>query len=534
MGPARPGPVWRLFAFCALACVEVFVTSFAFNFPTALVDWANPVTYAKLAAQTGLLAIIVLAVLTWPDRATIARTWERTTQTHNWRASVLLNIALFAALLIATLGFSAIAAGADHPPWIAFAGYCTLLLVTGLSLLLVAAPLSFWRSLIDGMPARVALALISAAFIVLMGRLSLAGWSMLSGTTLHMAHAILSLYETNVVLDADRKLLGADGFNVLILNECSGYEGIGLVASFLAVYCLFMRERLRFPHALLLFPIGVVAVWLLNCVRIAALVSIGAHGSPIIALDGFHSQAGWLGFLTVAISTMALSQKLAFFQQSRAAEQRAQSRLLQEPQVAFLAPFAILMAASVVASLFAPYDRWFYGLKVAGGLAVLWLFRRAYLNLFASVATLSIAIGLVIGLGWAATNPVASDTSLATWLDTLPPAWGVLWLTFRAVGMVLVVPIAEELAFRGYLQRALIDRNFTAIPQGRFTWFSFLTVNLLFGVMHQRWIEAAVAGAAYSLITYRTGRLTDAIAAHMATNGVILIWALAARQMSLL
>ena len=523
-----------MFAFCALACVEVFLTSFAFNFPTALVDWANPVTYAKLAAQTGLLAIIVLAVLTWPDRATIVETWERTMRMHNWRASLLTNIALFAALLIATLGFSAIAAAAEHPPWLAFAAYCALLLVTGVSLLLVAAPLSFWRLLIRMVPARLALALISAAGIVLMGRLSLAGWSMLSGTTLHVAHSILSLYEPNVVLDADRKLLGADGFNVLILNECSGYEGIGLVASFIAVYCLFMRKRLRFPHALLLFPIGVVAVWLLNCVRIAALVSIGAHASPIIALDGFHSQAGWLGFLTVAMSTMALSQKVAFFQQSRAAEQPARSRLLKEPQVAFLAPFAVLMAASVVASLFAPYDRWFYGLRVAGGLAVLWLFRRAYLTLFASVARLSIAVGLVIGLGWVATNPVASDTSLAAWLATLPPAWRVLWLAFRAVGMVLIVPIAEELAFRGYLQRALIDRNFAAIPQERFTWFSFLTVSILFGLMHERWIEAAVAGAVYSLITYRTGRLTDAIAAHMATNGVILIWALAAQQMSLL
>ena len=312
VGGARPRPAWRLFAFCALACVEVFVTSFTFNFPTALVDWANPVIYAKLAAQTALLAIIVLAVLTWPDRATITQTWERTTQAHNWRASVLVNIALFAALLIATLGFSAVAAGAQHPPWIAFAGYCALLSVTGLSLLLVASPLAFWRSLIRTMPARIVLALISAAFIVLMGRLSLAGWGILSGTTLHVAHHILSLYETNVVLDADRRLLGADGFNVLILNECSGYEGIGLVVSFLAVYCLFMRKRLRFPHALLLFPIGVVAVWLLNCVRIAVLVSIGAHASPIVALDGFHSQAGWLAFLTVAISTMALSAEGGF------------------------------------------------------------------------------------------------------------------------------------------------------------------------------------------------------------------------------
>jgi exosortase E/protease (VPEID-CTERM system) len=492
------------------------------------------VTYAKLAAQTGLLALAVLVVLTWPDRATITEAWERTAPAHNWRASLLTNLALFAALLLATLGFSAFAAGAQHPPWLAFSGYCALLSVTGASLLLVAAPLAFWRSLIDGMPARIALALISAAFIVLMGRLSLAGWGVLSGTTLHVAHYILSLYEPNVVLDADRKLLGADGFDVLVLKECSGYEGVGLVASFLAVYCVFMRKRLRFPHALLLFPIGIVAVWLLNCVRIAALVSIGAHASAIVALDGFHSQAGWLGFLMVAMSTMGLSQKLAFFRPPQTRAQPAQSPLLGEPQVALLAPFAVLMAATVVASLFAPYDRWLYGLKVAGGLAVLWYFRRAYLGQFARVAALSVGVGLVIGLGWGATDPAAANTSLAAWLATLSPGWRAAWLTVRALGMVLIVPIAEEFAFRGYLQRALIDRNFTAVPQKQFTWFSFLTVNLLFGLMHQRWIEAALAGAAYSLITYRTGRLGDAVAAHMATNAVILIWALVAWRMSLL
>src|SRR4029077_3982157 len=97
------------------------------------------------------------------------------------------------------------------------------------------------------------------------------------------------------------------------LRECSGYEGIGLIICFLSLYCVLMRRKLRFPHALALFPLGVAAVWMLNAARIAPLVSIGHHVSPVLALNGFHSQAGWIAFLTVAFVIIALSQKVAFF-----------------------------------------------------------------------------------------------------------------------------------------------------------------------------------------------------------------------------
>ena len=53
---------------------------------------------------------------------------------------------------------------------------------------------------------------------------------------------------------------------------CSGYEGIGLIWAFLTAYLVLFRRRLRFPRALLLFPIGTLVMWLANGVRIAALV----------------------------------------------------------------------------------------------------------------------------------------------------------------------------------------------------------------------------------------------------------------------
>jgi CAAX prenyl protease-like protein len=94
--------------------------------------------------------------------------------------------------------------------------------------------------------------------------------------------------------------------------------------------------------------------------------------------------------------------------------------------------------------------------------------------------------------------------------------------------------MAEELAFRGYLQRVLISRNFASVDAGQFTWFSLVGTSALFGLLHERWAAAAMAGALYSCLTYRTNRLSDAIAAHATTNAVIFIWAIVANQYSLL
>jgi CAAX prenyl protease-like protein len=58
--------------------------------------------------------------------------------------------------------------------------------------------------------------------------------------------------------------------------------------------------------------------------------------------------------------------------------------------------------------------------------------------------------------------------------------------------------------------------------------------SLAFGMMHQRWIAATLAGAIYALLMYRTNRLSDAIVAHAASNALIVLWAIAAQQWSLL
>jgi CAAX prenyl protease-like protein len=82
------------------------------------------------------------------------------------------------------------------------------------------------------------------------------------------------------------------------------------------------------------------------------------------------------------------------------------------------------------------------------------------------------------------------------------------------------VPIAEELAFRGYLLRRLVSPDFDKLGP-RFTWLSFLLSSFLFGALHGRWLAGTVAGMFYAWAMYRRGRVGDAIIAHATTNALI-------------
>jgi len=46
-------------------------------------------------------------------------------------------------------------------------------------------------------------------------------------------------------------------------------------------------------------------------------------------------------------------------------------------------------------------------------------------------------------------------------------------------------------------------------------------------LLHQQWIAGALAGAGYALALYRNGRISDAITAHVTTNALIMLKALA-------
>ncbi|MGE3142830.1 MAG: exosortase E/protease, VPEID-CTERM system [Hyphomonadaceae bacterium] len=522
--------VTRAVLLAALLPLEIVILDFFYDMrATAGADagalWLDVNQVVKFAAYAALYALGALILMLWPQRRALIGAWRAAAETHAWRFFAAFNLILFALLLAAT--FVLRGGGA---PWLGFPLWLAGVALMAAAAAAALAPARFWRGLAAAQRLNLALALIAGLAVALAALLARDSWNALAGATLNTSYALLRLYEPGAVIDVGQRLIGANGFAVIIDALCSGYEGVGLVLASLGLYTWLFRGQLRFPNVLALFPIGALAIWLLNSVRIALLVSIGAHVSPDAALGGFHSQAGWLMFVGVTAGLMIAAHASPFF------HARARASAKKDPALrlatALIAPFAALMAGRAFAVLFGPGAHWIAAGAIVLPAAALWLNRRALLALAAPLRAARMGeaalIGLLVGALWIATQaPAHEGAGLGAWLGAQSPAGGAAWLALRVLGFALIVPMAEELAFRGYLHRALTRRRFEEAGQGDFTWLAFVATSVLFGAMHGRWLAGALAGAAYALTLYRAKTIAAPITAHITSNALIAAYAIA-------
>jgi exosortase E/protease (VPEID-CTERM system) len=340
---------------------------------------------------------------------------------------------------------------------------------------------------------------------------------------------LLRPFLAHVVIDPSLMRIGSPGFSVDIAPECSGYEGLGLILAVSSAWLWFTRGQWRFPHALLLIPAGVAAIWILNSVRIAGLILIGNAGAERIALGGFHSQAGWIAFCIVSLGICLGARRIAWFRQKEFSVAIAVDSA-PNPTAAYLAPFLAILAASLVTRAASADFEWLYGLRVLAAGAVLWTYRRSYGHLDWRCGPFAFALGAAVFALWIGLDRVAHIAPSAA-----PAAFGqasrglqALWISLRVVGAILTVPIAEELAFRGFLMRRVARSDFESVDLSRFSWIPFLVSSVAFGILHgDRWIAGSAAGMLYAWAALRRGRIGDAVAAHALTNALLAMWVLA-------
>lgn len=386
-------------------------------------------------------------------------------------------------------------------------------------LALLLYPTAEWLRLVQRCGGVFALALGAGVGAWAMGLLVGIAAPTLQQATFSLVHNLLSVTGVEVVQDPTRFRIGTPTFVVYVAPECSGYEGLGLVCAFLAVYLVLFRNYLRFPNSLLLIPLGGAAVYLLNAVRIAGLVLIGTYLSRDVALGGFHTQAGWIAVNAVALSLALLSLRLRFF-----AVPTETATHSANPSTAYLLPLLALLAVSMLTGAFsAGFDR-LYPLRVLAVFLVLICCRTQLTELRWEWSWAAVGLGAGVYALWLLMEPLyrtGPDTTIAEGLASLPAGGAVVWLVFRAIGSMVTVPLAEELAFRGYLTRRLQASDFTRIAPGRLTWFALMASSLLFGALHGRWLAGTLAGVVYAWAYHRRGRLSDAILAHATTNALL-------------
>lgn len=203
---------------------------------------------------------------------------------------------------------------------------------------------------------------------------------------------------------------------------------------------------------------------------------------------------------------------------------------------AFVVPFFVFMAllglVEIIDTIFKGWGNmfvaspryWIYPLQtvLCGGLIV-WYW-RFYEIRAPSYPLFTTFVALVVLFIWISPQEVFGA---APRFDGFDPAvfergTALYWtsMALRFIRLVVVVPIIEEVFWRGFLLRFMIHEEFTKVRFGAFTWASFAGVTVCFGLAHAGpdfWV-ALITGALYNLLAYRTRSLSSCILAHSITN----------------
>ena len=110
----------------------------------------------------------------------------------------------------------------------------------------------------------------------------------------------------------------------------------------------------------------------------------------------------------------------------------------------------------------------------------------------------------------------------------------VLTWVLRMSVAVIAVPVVEELFWRAFLLRALIQWNdFERVPLGRFTWFSFVGTSLLSTLQHpDNWGVSILCWMVFNGVFYWTRSILCVVLLHGVTNLVLYAMVLRVRDWS--
>jgi CAAX prenyl protease-like protein len=154
----------------------------------------------------------------------------------------------------------------------------------------------------------------------------------------------------------------------------------------------------------------------------------------------------------------------------------------------------------------------------------------------------AVAVGLVGITLWIGLSSLGVERQLTQWLPSvlqpsdrpgfnpwkqLPTAsWAVAFLVMRLAGLAVLVPVAEELFWRGFLWRWLQNPAWQEQPIGQWHRGAFWGVTALFTLAHPEWLAAAVYGALIGLLLVWKRDLWLCIVAHATSNLVLGVYIL--------
>jgi hypothetical protein len=202
----------------------------------------------------------------------------------------------------------------------------------------------------------------------------------------------------------------------------------------------------------------------------------------------------------------------------------------QRSVTAYAAPILVFGALTTVEG-FLPRGAYplFYIAKMAAVTATLIYFQGPLGDIRPSwrVVPIAAGVGLVIVAQWLLIDELVPYPHLGTRVGYDPfVAIDASWLqwTFllaRLYGLVLVVPVMEELFWRSFLLRYATTPDFTTLTVGQFSTAAFWVVVAVSAVSHPEWLVAAVASALFAWLLRHTRSLFASIVAHAVANAAL-------------
>lgn len=167
---------------------------------------------------------------------------------------------------------------------------------------------------------------------------------------------------------------------------------------------------------------------------------------------------------------------------------------------------------------------WMYPLKISVVAGLLWVLQNHYDELRPNYSWLAIAVGLAAIAIWIAIDPFYPK--MVAKGEVFNPSGRWMFIGFRVIGAVIVVPLMEELFWRGFLIRWLVEEDFKKVPVGTYTLPSFMITMVLFSMEHREWLAGLLCGALYNWLYYRRKSLFACVVAHAVSNAALAAWVL--------
>jgi CAAX prenyl protease-like protein len=219
------------------------------------------------------------------------------------------------------------------------------------------------------------------------------------------------------------------------------------------------------------------------------------------------------------------------------------SLLKRYPSLAWIAPFTAFMVLLVLDSSLQIPQPWESLFRVGVLVVVIALFSRDVLKQLRITHFFgSVLLGLAVCAMWVApdllipgwrSHWIFQNSITGTLKTSIAPVdlANPLVMALRFARAALLVPILEELFWRGWLPRWIVNNDWEKVPLGTYNVAAFLLTALLFASEHgPYWEVGLLCGLIYNWWMFRTKSLGDVILVHAVTNAALSTFVLVTKR----